>query len=426
MEFEIKKLGINGEGIGYYKRKPVFIDNALPTEIVEARIVENHKTYYRARLGRIKERSKERVIVTCPYYEDCGACQVMHLEYDAQLRYKVEGLKEALRKYAGIKIEDIKIIGSDKTLAYRNSLKLPVYQDKKGKLQSGLYKEGTDHLVYIKDCLVHDKTIERVKKNIINVLNKYGYKDVYGLYIRQLDKVEAVIVTGDIKIDETCINDLMRIEGLKSLYQSIKNRRSHEFFGKMILLKGERAIAFDHQGLKLKIAPTSFFQLNTQQATKLYQTVIAMCDEDSVVFEAYAGIATMSLALAKKAKRVIASEVIPSAIADAKAAARANDIKNGEFILGDSAETLKRYSKKEKIDILIVDPPRSGLSQEMIKVIERSEIKKMIYVSCNPSTLAKDLALLDSYKIKDIVAFDMFPQTMHVETVVLMSRVKGE
>ncbi len=424
MEFLIKKMGINGEGIAYYKRKPVFIEGALIDETVSAHITTDKGKYYIAKLDKIIKRSSKRQRPLCPYFKECGACQIMHMTYREQLAYKCEMVKEAFKKYADIDIKIDDVIENDDIYGYRNSLKLPVsYID--GKLVSGLYKANSNHLLVIDKCLIHDQRLEKVKKNILNVLNKYHYQDVYGLYIRALDDDIQAVIVSDTELSLECIADLKRIEHLASLYLSKRQKKAKEFFGKENkLLFGQKMIAFDMMDLKFAIRPFSFMQLNTKQATKLYQRVIDLLKaDDKVIFEGYCGIGVMSLAMAKKAKKVIGVEIVKEAISDAKRNAKDNGIDNVEFILGDSGEELKYRLKKEKIDAIVVDPPRTGLDETMLESIKRSKVKEVVYVSCNPATLAKDIAYLKPYyDIKKVDVLDMFSNSAHVECIIYMRK----
>ncbi len=424
MELVIRKMGINGEGIAYYKRKPVFIEGALKDETVKAHIVEDKGRYYIGKLERIIERSPVRQRPLCPYYKECGGCQIMHMTYPGQIGYKIDMVKEAFEKYAQVEITVDEVVENDTLYAYRNSLKLPVsYID--GKLKSGLYRADSNHLLAIDKCLIHDTRLEKVRKNVLNVLNKYHYKDIYGLYLRIFsDDIQGVIVADEV-IGSDCIDDLKKIENLTTLYHSKRKKKAREFFGKENrLLFGPKMTTFTMMDLKLAIRPFSFMQLNTGQAAKLYLKVIGLIDvHDKVIYEGYCGIGVISLMLAKRAKKVIGTEIVASAIADAKRNAQKNHIHNAEFNVGDSGEELRYRLRKERIDVIVVDPPRTGLDDLMRESIIRSKVRDVIYVSCNPATLAKDYACLKQYyDIRRTIVLDMFSNSAHIETIVLLSR----
>ena len=433
MRFKIIKMGINGEGIAYKNGRPVFIEGALLEEEVEAKIYDEYKTYAKAKLIRVLEPSKERIDPPCPYFEKCGACSLMHLNYGKQKELKVELLRESLFKYA--RLNDVKInplISDDIKLGYRNSLKLPLTLFK-GKLVSGLYQYSSNHLMPINKCQIHDTEIERIRINVLNVLNKYHLplydpktkKGMRALYIRRLgQKSELCLISGKDEFEKELLKDLSKIEGLSSIYQSINTSSGNAFFGKSFKhLALSSSLDFKFMGLKIKISLPSFFQLNTHMAELLYTKVKELAGEGDTLFEAYSGIGVMSLLLSKSYKKVLAVENIAQAIQNAKAIAKLNKIDNVEFMYDDAAMALKKTAKKHKISTLVLDPPRSGLDDDMLIGITKALPDKIIYVSCNPATLAKNLSyLLKYYRLVEITPFDMFPESAHVESISLLLR----
>ena len=435
MSLLVTKMGINGEGIAYKKGRPIFIEGALKDEEVEAKIYDEQKNYARARLLKVVKASPYRIVAKCPYFESCGACQIMHLEKAAQKEYKVEQIRESLFKYAGL--DDVAIdelITDEKGFAYRNSLKLPLTV-KKGKLVTGLYEHGSNHILAIDKCLIHDPEIERVRKNVLNVLNKYhlalydhkSKKGMRALYIRHLmGQIELCLVTGRDELAKSVIDDLARISKLSSIYQSVNTSSGNSFFGKSfkhLALATKLNVRF--MGLKVDLSLPSFFQLNTHMAELLYSKVIELLDEGETLFEGYAGIGLMSLLASDKFQKVYAVESIAQAIQNAKAMAKKNHISNVEFFYDDASKALKRVAKKEKITTLLVDPPRSGLDDDMLLGIIKALPKKIVYVSCNPSTLAKNIAYLKKYyRLEKVIPFDLFPNSAHVESIVLLQKEK--
>lgn len=425
-------MGINGEGIARDKKGIVFIDGAIAGETVEASIYQQKGHYRRAKLFRVIKPSKERIKPPCPYYDRCGACQIMHIAYEGQLALKRANVAEALYKYAAVDpdlVEDVVV--NDRIWEYRNSLKLPV-MERNGKLISGLYQEGSNRFFAVDRCMIHDRQIEKIRKNVLNVLNKYGLKaydrktkeGIRGIFVRGLDNhYQLAIISGKDKIDTEIIADLVKIKGLEVIDQYRKTNDSSDFFGKeLIHLSPKRELYFKFADLDLCISTRSFFQLNTAQAEKLYRLVAKMTPYNlDFIFEAYAGIGVISLMLKDHAKKIVGVEMIASAVRMANHNARKNHIDNVSFECDDAPRSLYRYVKEDKVDFLIIDPPRTGLSDEMIEVIMRSKIEGIIYVSCNPSTLGKDLFILKQrYEIKRIVPLDIFSQSAHVETVVLL------
>lgn len=434
MKIRINKMGINGEGIGYFNRLPVFIEGVLKDELVEAKITERHGNYAKAECIKIIEKSRDRIKPVCQYYGKCGGCQLLHMGYYGQLEYKYETLAESLEKYAGIDgemVEDVR--PNPNPLGYRNSLKLPVFEQHH-KLVCGLYETNSNHMIEVDQCAIHEDGLERVKKNVLNVLNKYHYhaydkqtkKGIKGIFLRVLDNhFQLCLVTGETRILKETIDDLGKIQNLVSIYQSIHTTKSHEFFGKqMIHLYGSKYLIFKLGDLKLNLSTRSFFQLNTAQAQNLYQFVVDnVKDNQDFIFEAYSGIGAISLMLKDKAHRIMGVESIADAVANANMNARNNHIDHVHFVCDDAAVALKHYSKKHKIDTLVVDPPRVGLDDNMLETILRSKIDDIIYISCNPATLAKNLAVLSQrYQVTRIVPFDIFSQSAHVETVCVLTK----
>ena len=433
MKFKIVSVGINGEGIAYDHKIPVFIPGCLDGELVEADIVETARNYKRGRLIKVLKPSKDRIEPLCPYYESCGGCSLMHCTYAKQLEIKKHNLEEALRKYADIDY-DVQVIGNDEPLHYRNELKMP-FGMHKGRLALGLYESSSNRFLPLDDCLIHEKKLEELKKEILKILNdfrlvSYDRRSKTGLrslVLRTIsNKAQMCLVTGKDKLDEELINRLYAIKDLVSIYQSIKINDSRDVFGKqMIHLAGSKQLEFSYGDLKLSLSSRSFYQLNSKQTKKLYALVLDKIKEETdLVVEAYCGIGTMSLLSAKKAKRVEGIEFVEDAISNARKIAKRNNIHNAFFHCGDAADILSKQFRKEKIDVLIVDPPRSGLDDNMIETILKMDIARIVYVSCNPSTLAKNLdELKRKYMIESIEAIDMFSNTSHVETVVLMQKM---
>ena len=437
MKATIKKTGINGEGIGYIDRMPVFVPQALIGEEVEIRIVDKQKRYATAELLRVVKSSKNRIRPKCFIQNTCGACPLMIARYPAQLEYKQDLLKQSLIKYAQIDPRKVaRVKASEDVFGYRNQFKLPCAMEE-GRLVSGLFMPNSNYFIDVKKCWIHEDGLERVRMDIMHVLNTHDCvsynphdkKGIRNLVVRGFDnRYQCTIVTGNEELDERLISDLMRIKGLTSLWQSIHTiKKTPEVFGnKMMHLAGETSLAMELDGLKLRISPRSFFQLNSKQAVQLYRTIASMVKENNeLIVEAYSGIGAISLYLKDKAKEIIGIESIKDAVVNANQNAALNGCEHVSFLCDDAANKLTYLSKKRSIDVLVVDPPRSGLDDAMLECILRSKIKNIIYVSCNPATLGKNLAVLCSrYNVDRIQPIDIFPHTPHVETVVLLSKLK--
>ncbi len=431
------KYGINGEGIAYVHRKPVFVPLCLKDELIDLEITEMNDRYGRGRARKIIEESPERVKAVCPYQRDCGSCVLMHMSDKEQNQAKKEILQEALQKYAGYE-EEIPDLIRTNDLYYRNKCSL-AFGLSHGKLVNVMYQNDSHQKVYIDECVIHEKGLEKIREEILNVLNAhkcilYDRKTMKGyryLMIRGIEtEFQVVLVTGKEEIPSPIVDGIMKIKGIASLYQGINTDRDvlNMIPEDLRLLKGKETIGFELLELKLQLKPLSFFQLNTQTAKNLYESVIEMAGEkNGLVVEAYSGIGVMGLILSGKARKVICIDNNESSIRDGRQIAEENHIDNIEYRCQDAAKALKQILKKEKIDCLVVDPPRTGLNEEMLKALKEHPVEKIIYVSCNPATLAKNLKVLGKeYRIDRITPFDMFPQTQHVETVCCLYRQKKD
>ncbi|MCI5773720.1 MAG: 23S rRNA (uracil(1939)-C(5))-methyltransferase RlmD [Erysipelotrichaceae bacterium] len=429
-KIKIVKMGINGEGIGYLNDKIVFVDGALLDEEVKIKDLNPQKGYYKASLYEVCQPSPYRQKPMCNIYDRCQACVLMNYRYSKQLAYKQQMIKEAIIKYAQLDPRLVKACVPTKKLHYRNQLKLPL-KTINHKLHSGMYQANSNHLIYLNHCLVHEPGLEEVRKFVMEVLNHYHCRDYNPkiekgyryLVIRGLNqRYQVTLVTGKNAVDPGIVEALSKNSKIISVYQNINTAKNNLdiMSNHFKLLAKQPYLDFTLAGLKLQLLPNSFFQLNYDQALNIYQDVIDMIDEDCrLLVEAYCGIGTMSLMAASKCQKIIAIENVENAIKNAKANAEKNQINNIKFVVNDAKAELKNI--KEDIDVLIVDPPRTGLDEGMIKTIQSKLPRKIIYVSCNPSTLAKNLALLKAdYQIKKIVPYDMFAQTPHVESITLL------
>ena len=432
MKLEIKKAGINGEGIAFYKRKPVFIEGCFPEEIVDAKLYDEGR-HYRGELIKIIKKSKHRVQIPCEHQRRCGGCALMPVSYPEQLKIKKQLLEGALYKYTGEDIDVKDIVPSEKKLFYRNKCNLPIIE-KDGVLINALYAAGSNHPVYISHCLIHDLKLEEIRIKVLKVLNKHGYRQydhhlkqgMRQLVIRGFDKqYQMVLITGKDVIDEKTISDLKKINGLVSIYQGINTHKNpvNMMPDDLHLLYGKRKIQLKLGRYRLRLSPQAFFQLNQDQAERIYEEVKSLIEEKcGTLVEAYCGVGAISLYLSEKAENIIGIEIIDRAVKDANENARLNKVDNVSFIADDAPKAIRRILKNQNIDVLVVDPPRSGLDDELLVTIMKSKIRKIIYVSCNPATLAKNLDVLTGkYSIRHIKGFDMFPNTPHVETVVSLS-----
>jgi len=344
---------------------------------------------------------------------------------------KLEHLKHSVRKYVGRL--DFRLmqplVANPQPLGYRNQFKLPV-QNEEGRLVAGLYAQGSNRLVKAKQCLVHDPGLEVLKPKILRLLERHGegafdfatQRGIRTLVLRGFDgRYQLTLVIGKQRIEDELIEDLVNIPGIVSVYVSVNTlRQTHDVFGRYAVHRGgEKTLPVDLGGLRFELSPLAFFQLNRHQANAIFTHVASLIKATDVVVDAYCGVGAMSLFMAKTGARVIGVEINPDAIHSAKANARRNELPNATFIHGDSQDLLTPLLSKEKVSVLVVDPPLSGLSDGMLASIQKAKIKTLIYVSCNPSTLAKNLGVLQSqYAIQSITPYDMFTQTPLLEAVV--------
>ncbi|MBQ2505126.1 MAG: 23S rRNA (uracil(1939)-C(5))-methyltransferase RlmD, partial [Erysipelotrichaceae bacterium] len=429
----IVKAGINGEGIAFFKRKPVFIEGCFPDEVVDADLIDEGR-HYKGRLKAILKKSPDRIRSVCSYADKCGACALMGLKYDGQLAIKMQLLENALYKYAEYEGKIEGIVKSDDVYGYRNKCNLPII-DYNGKLVNALYKQGSNHPCLITTCFIHEESVEEIRRKILDVLNRYKLqaydrrekKGMRQLIVRAFDKgAQAVLVTGNDTLKENVIADLKKIKGLKSLFQGINTVRDpiRMMPEKLRPLFGKEKIEVKSLNYELELSPQAFFQLNHKQAEQIYKDAAALIKEkQKLIIEGYCGIGTISLAMHDKAEKIIGIEIIEKAIKDAKDNAKINKVENVEFRCGDAAKEIRKIVEKEKADVIVVDPPRTGLDDELLKTLLKSKAKQIIYISCNPSTLGKDLYILKKeYEIHLVRGYDMFPNTPLVETLVELVR----
>ena len=396
MEVVIEGLNHTGEGIGRIDGKVVFVSNSIPGDVVD---LKDFKTYYRGSVGRIITSSNDRVEQKCPYYGVCGGCQLRDLSYLKQLEYKKDKAKNIFKKYGNIDV-DVDIIGSDKKDGYRNKITLQV---KDGKL--GLYKNNSNDLICVDSCmLVSDKVNEIIKL----IKDNLDLIDLRNIMIREYNGRLMIQFIGNIDKDSVinCLSSFVDIIYINEL-----------------LVYGKNSLDVMLDKYKYKVSPYSFFQVNYEQATKLYDKVKEYLGNDNnSVLDLYCGTGSIGIYVSSCCKRILGIEINESSVRDANVNIGLNDLDNVSVIKGSVGKVLK---SGEEYDAIIVDPPRSGLDKNTRKTLLEIGSKKIIYVSCDPITLARDLKELSViYDIKDMVLVDMFPNTYHVESVVLLELKK--
>lgn len=436
LELDVKKIGINGEGIAYYNKKIVFIDNALPKEKVKVEIVEETEKFIKAELKEIIVKSPFRVEPKCDKFYECGGCNLQHIKYEEQLNIKRELIIEALEKYSGLnprKFEIKKTIGMSNPYNYRNKVSAPI-KDLNG-CAWGMYKPNTNHLVILHDCIVQYNDLNECLNQIVKIMDKLGFKPkskneglIKYVVARQSNynkEIQITYVLGETKTDITpLVLETQKIDNVVSIYSDINKGESPDIFGnKLKKHYGKDFITDKLDKYSFNLLPNAFFQLNPTQAITLYNEAkkAAKLSLKEKVVDCYCGVGTISIWVSNFAKEVIGIENNKEAIKSAKENAEANKIKNVNFICGDASTELDKIND---IDVIIADPPRSGMRDLVYKILDK-EPKRLVYVSCNPSTLAKDIKILSKkYEVRYIQPIDMFPQTSNVECVCMLQLKK--
>jgi len=443
---EILRQGIDGEGIGILEGITVFVEGALPGETISAKIISVKKTYAVGKLISIIKASEERVNPICSVYKRCGGCSIMHEVYESQLSFKEKKVYDNLKRIGNIDLDNIKcnkIIGMKEPLRYRNKVIVPV-REENGQVKMGFFAKKSHSITEFDSCFLQFTEADEILSIVKDWIRNFGIKaynevnhsgDIRDIMIRKGFKTGEIMVViialkENINGIKALTEKLLKITGIKSIILNINNKRTNVALGdKSFVLWGQDHIIDKISDLKFKIGASSFFQVNPAGTEILYNTALKFADikENDKVIDAYCGAGTISLFLAGKAEKVTGVEIVTQAIDNARENAKLNNITNAEFICGKSEEIIPELvDKGDKIDLVVVDPPRKGCEKVLLEAIARAEIKRMVYVSCDSATLARDLNILEGlgYKVLEVQPVDMFPNTGHVECVVLMSRVE--
>ncbi|MFE8697343.1 23S rRNA (uracil(1939)-C(5))-methyltransferase RlmD [Cytobacillus sp. FJAT-53684] len=440
----IKRLGINGEGVGYFKKKVVFVPGALPGEEVVVEATKVHPKFTEAKIKNIRKKSVHRVAPPCPIYEECGGCQLQHLHYDQQLKEKRDIVIQSLERHTKLNVEKIDIketIGMEDPWNYRNKSQFQVGL-KDGKVLAGLYGMNSHRLINIEQCAVQHPQTNKATATVKRILQDlkipiYSEKSRKGLVRTivarvgiQTGELQIVLITTkkELPNKEQIIQEIKKkLPEVKSIIQNINGQKTSLIFGdETVNLEGNDFIQETLGDLQFELSARTFFQLNPEQTVKLYNEVkkaAALTGKEKVV-DAYCGVGTIGLWIADSAAEIRGMDIIPESIEDAKKNAVRHGIKHAKYVTGKAEEWLPKWVKEGwKPDVIIVDPPRTGLDGQLLNTILKVKPKKVVYVSCNPSTLAKDIAVLSGkYQVAMIQPVDMFPQTAHVECCVSLER----
>lgn len=447
---DIISIGYEGEGIAKIEGYPIFIEGAILGEKVKVLIVKVKKNYAYGKLIEVIEPSSERIEPKCSIYKRCGGCTVQHMSYKKQLDYKFERVKDCITKIGGLSEELVKYpIGMNNPERYRNKVQLPVGMVK-GELNIGFYASRSHNIIDLDTCLIQDKVADRVTNlarqwmlkyniqpaSIDGVFNKKGL--IRHIMIRKgftTNEVMVVLVSTKEKVPyiNEFINEIVeKIDGIKSIVLNVNKENTNVILGQeCITLWGEDTITDYIDNFKFNISPLSFFQVNPVQTEKLYSKALeyAGLTGEETVFDAYCGTGTITLFLSQKAKKVYGVEIIEPAIINARENARINNIENAEFFVGKSEEVIPELIEKGIVpEVIVVDPPRKGCDIKLLEAIGKAKPNKVVYVSCDPSTLARDLKILEEqgYKTEEVQPVDMFPMTSHIENVTLLVKEQSD
>ena len=459
LEIEIEKIVFGGEGLGRIDGFAVFVPMSVPGDKLEIDIISVKKSYARGLITRIIEPSKDRIEdLSKVSFEDFDGCDFGMLKYEKQLEYKDKMLEEVLTKISGIDLENVqvgKIIGSDEKVNYRNKTAEPFFK-KDGIIQTGFYSRKSHNVFLAKENLLKseiakmiiDKFLQKVNSfsgikkefKVFNEINNTGF--LKQIMVRNNEKNEVMIIV--IVNKNSQYNQLSKVleemydenECIKSVYISVKTEQNNVILGKNIHLFGSQYLEEEMEGLKFKIYPNSFFQINKKQALKLYDTAIEFLNEEKnnknngkiyekTVIDAFSGTGTIAMMLSKNIKKVIGIESVESSTLAAKLTSYENSIQNVEFVNGKVEKELPKILKRENIGAIVFDPPRRGIEEIALKSVIKNKIEKIVYISCNPATFARDIKILteNGYVLKKITPVDMFPQTAHIEVVGLLEKL---
>ncbi len=433
-EIEIGGLGTSGEGVGKFQGFTVFVEGALPTEKILAEIVEVKKNYAVGKLLKILRESSERVKPFCPIYESCGGCQLQHLSYTAQLNWKRQQVADAVERIGKLRgVEIFDTLGMKNPLRYRNKMQFPVGHTKNN-LIIGCYARGSHKIIDTDSCQIQKAAADKVLVNVKKILQKFNIsaydEDTHKGILRHVmcrvgfnGELMLVLVTATKNLpNEKSVMKAIRAElpEVSTIQQNIQTFHNNVILGRETkILFGKPTIKDKIGNLDFNISARSFFQVNTAQAEILYRTAkdFAELSGKEILIDAYCGTGTIGLFMAKSAYKVFGIEIVNSAIDDAKKNARENKIRNAEFIVGDVVKILPRL--ETYADVVVVDPPRAGCDKKVLETFAAMNPARIVYVSCNPATLARDLAILADlgYCTKKIQPVDMFPFSSHVEAV---------
>ena len=460
LELVIEDITNEGEGVGKVDGLALFVKDAIIGDRVKVKVMKMKKSYGYARLMEILEPSPARTEPVCPIARQCGGCQIQHMKYEEQLKYKENKVKNCLERIGGLSLEKVgvgeksssgaaafePIIGMEEPYYYRNKAQFPVGKNKEGNIVTGFYAGRTHSIIDTSHCYIQAKENEQLLQLVRefmeeNHIEPYNEETHTGLVRHVLTRVG--FTTGEIMVcliingeklpkAEKLVEKLKDIKGMTSICLNVNKEKTNVILGNKVMVLWGQGYITDYIGdIKYQISPLSFYQVNPVQTKKLYETALeyAGLTGNEVVWDLYCGIGTISLFLAQKAKEVYGVEIVPQAIEVAKKNAEINEIQNAEFFVGAAEEVLPQKYKESngsmRAQVIVVDPPRKGCDEKLLETLVKMEPERIVYVSCDPATLARDLKYLEAngYKTMRVRACDMFGHSVHVESCVLLCRV---
>ena len=432
----IESFDINGYGVTHIDSKIVFVIGGVVGEEDIIEIINIHKKYAFAKLIKIITPSEMRVEPKCPYYEFCGGCDMMHIPYDEEVKIKEFRVSQTLR---GLEYNMLPIIKADDIYGYRNKVMVPFCKDIDDDILYGFYEKDSHKIVSIDNCLISDDLTNKIINYICKFLNIFHisiydelshtglFKEVMVRHTK-LNEYMVVLVTTDNYDFSNLVNYLTKeFNEIKSIYLNINSKKTNVVLSNEYkLLYGNETIVEDILGLKFNVSPSSFMQVNNSQCEKLYSEAIRLANlnKNMNVIDAYCGMGSITLNIAKNVNKVYGIEIVDSAINNANKNKELNNINNAEFILGPCEEKIKELANLTNIDVIFFDPPRKGCDIEFLNTVISMKIPKIIYISCNIATCARDIKILEEngYKLETVRPTDLFPRTLHVESISLITR----
>ena len=434
-----------GQGVAKIEGCAVFVPNAIAGETCAVRIEKVGKTWAAGKIVEILEKSPHRIQRSCPISSSCGGCDFHHMDYAEEIRLKAQRVRQCLNRLGGENLEKVDILSAPETTCYRNKAQYPVAA-RNGRAYAGFFKAGTHQVIENERCLILPPEMDLVKNAVIHWMNRFSvtaYDEnshtglVRHIYVRRGPVSGQVLVClaihgHQIPKSADLLEALKKIPGFTTLVLSVNTKKGNAVLGdEFITLFGPGYIEDTLCDLNFRLSPRSFYQVNHHQAQRLYEAAISQAEitKDDLVLDLYCGVGTITLCMAKAAGKVIGVEVVPQAVEDARDNARRNGIENAEFFCGDAGEAALSLERQGiRADVVIVDPPRKGLNADAIEALARFAPRRIVYVSCDPATLGRDVALLKQrgYTVKNALAADLFPRCSHVESVVCLSREKAD